>query len=102
MVTKDIERKKYSYISRYSNINTVYNTIDKKRYYETSKSLSKDLTSYLLHTVNQNDTLDTIALQYYNNPTLWWIIADINDMQDSLIISKSELIIPDLNQIKFI
>lgn len=38
--------------------------------------------SYKLHTVEVGDTLDTLALFYYGNPTYYWIIADYNDIFD--------------------
>lgn len=102
MAIIDSGKKTYSYLSRYAELNTYYNSIDKKRYYETSKRLSKDISSYNLYTVKQGDSLDSIALKYYNNPLYWWIIADINNIVDSLTLIKGKhLIIPDLNQISF-
>lgn len=35
--------------------------------------------------MKQEDTLDSLALSYYNNPTLWWFIAAFNDIQDAFI-----------------
>jgi len=29
------------------------------------------------------DRLDTLAWQYYENPTLWWIIASANNIHDA-------------------
>lgn len=103
MVVRDKERKTYTYLSRYAQNDTVYNDLDKKRYYETAKRVSKNITTFNTHIIKQGDSLDSIALKYYNNPLLWWIIADINNIQDSMnITAGKDLIIPDLNQIKLI
>jgi hypothetical protein len=33
------------------------------------------------------DRYDTLALQFYNNPSLWWIIAGVNNTKkDSLVV----------------
>jgi hypothetical protein len=29
------------------------------------------------------DRLDTLAFQYYQDPTLWWIIASANNIHDA-------------------
>lgn len=34
--------------------------------------------NYSVYTVKEGDTLDLIAATAYNNPTLWWRIADLN------------------------
>jgi nucleoid-associated protein YgaU len=34
------------------------------------------------HKVKDGDTLDSLALYYYNNPTYYWVIADFNRIQD--------------------
>ena len=101
-ISKDIRRKTYDYFSRYSELDTYYNNIDKKRYYGVSKHLSKNITSYIKHTVSLTDTLDSIALKYYGNPLYWWIIADINNIQDPFDLKpETVLIVPYLNQVKF-
>lgn len=101
-VSKDIQKKTYDYFSRYSELNTYYSNLDKKRYYETSNHLSKDIDSYIKHTVCLNENLDTIALKYYANPLYWWIIADINGIKDPFKLEVGKvLIVPYLNQVKF-
>ena len=37
---------------------------------------------YVSHKLNAADTLDSLALKYYNNPTYFWVIADFNKIQD--------------------
>jgi hypothetical protein len=56
------------------------------------------------HKVTSTDTLDKLALTYYNNPTYWWIIAYFNNIQDAFINLKDyfdTLKIPALNSISF-
>lgn len=36
--------------------------------------------SDLLITAGEMDSLDTLAFKYYNDPTLWWIIASVNNI----------------------
>lgn len=101
-VIKDEQFRTYSYLSRYSSIPTYYNDLDKKRYYGTAKQLSKDIGSYKVYTVQINDNLDSIALKYYNNPLYWWVIADINSIQDPMNLEVGkELKIPSLSDVKF-
>lgn len=50
------------------------------------------------------DTLDSLALNYYNNPTYWWAIAYFNDIQDAFIklSDRFEIIkIPAINGLIF-
>ena len=60
--------KEYSYISRYSSFPYYYHVTDKKYIYGITDYLD-DSTVYQLHTVEDRETIDSIALKYYNNPT---------------------------------
>lgn len=73
--------REYQRVSRYSAVPYYYNTTDDKYIYGTACKLKKDV-SYKNHPVSVGDTLDTLALYYYNNPTYFWIIADFNDIID--------------------
>ena len=80
-VLKNKSYKSYSYISRYSNTPFYYHTKDNK--YVTGIASNLDTTTpYQLHTVKNGDTFDNLALQYYNNPTLYWIICDFNNISN--------------------
>lgn len=95
--------KMYTGISRYNNFPYYYNTLDNKYIYGTTSNLRDD-TPYSIHTVVQNDTLDSLALKYYNNPTYYWIIADFNRISDpyeSLKIGTA-LKIPSFSAIEYI
>ena len=54
------------------------------------------------YTVKQGDRIDLLAKRFYNNPDMYWIITDFNDLQDPLIslTPGTELIIPSLERIK--
>jgi hypothetical protein len=41
-----------------------------------------------------NERLDALADKYYNDGTLWWIIASINKITNPFIIEKEYLLIP--------
>lgn len=95
--------KQYDYTSRYTTIPYYYNKEDDKWIYGISKNLNKD-TQYIAHKVKDSDTLDYLALKYYNNPTYYWVIAYFNDIQDCYInlIDYYKIIkIPKINSIEF-
>ena len=83
----DLKNKRYAkfdYTARYTGIPFYYNTRDGKDIYGLSKNMIKT-TSWVAHKVKPNDTLDKLALNYYNNPSYWWVIAYFNDIQDAFI-----------------
>lgn len=94
--------RQYDYFSRYASFPYYYHTIDKKYIYGTASQL-KDSTSYILHKVARNDTLDILALHYYNNPTLFWVIADFNHIQDPYqpLEVNTDIKIPMISQVSF-
>ena len=56
-----------------------------------------------VHTIMDGDRLDMLAYRYYRDSKKWWIIADANDVGDTLInpfilVTGSTLIIPNLEQ----
>lgn len=95
--------KSYKRLSRYQNFPYFYNTQDNKYIYGTTANLDTS-TAYVDYTVKPGDTLDFIALQNYNDPTKYWIIADFNRMQDPLVKLEvgTVLKIPSIGAIKFI
>lgn len=74
----------YDYISRYSGIPYYYDEEKGSDIYGLTRKLNKE-TSYVSHTLKPNDTLDYLALKYYNNPTFWWAIAYFNSITDPFI-----------------
>ena len=75
------QRADYLYFCRYQNTDYYYDTKDQRYIMGVSQWLSNE-TPYIKHTVKKNDTYDSLALQYYNNPTYWWVIADFNRKTD--------------------
>lgn len=94
--------KDYDYLSRYTSFPFYYNEEDRKYVYGVTSQLNQNIT-YVLHEVKDNETLDTLALDYYNNPTFFWIIADFNHIQDPFLKLEigSKLKIPTLNEVNF-
>ena len=93
----------FDYISRYTSVPYYYNILDNKYIYGLSKQLDKN-TTYVSHKVKQTDTLDSLSLKYYNNPTYYWVIAYYNDIQDAFIdLSEnySVIKIPNIGSIDF-
>ena len=76
--------KDFDYPSRNSGIPYYYHTLDDKYVFGLNYNLKKD-TSYTLHEVKDTDTLDYLALKYYNNPTYYWVIALFNDIDDTFM-----------------
>ena len=101
-ILKDKAIKSYSYFSRYASFPYYYNTEDKKYVYGTTSQI-KDTIPYTIHKVKINETFDTIALDYYNNPTFFWVICDFNKIQDPYteLVPGTTLKIPVLSDISY-
>lgn len=95
--------KEYNRVSRYSVFPYYYIKEDNKYAYGITSHLKHDKVSYKGHKVVLGDTLDTLALYYYNNPTYFWIIADFNNIRDpyeELEVGKI-LKIPTFSKVEF-
>lgn len=94
--------KSYSYVSRYSKFPYYYNVEDNKYIYGITNYLD-NTTVYTLHTIKQGDTLDSIALKYYSNPTLYWVICSYNRIQNPYVnLTPGKTIkVPVLSNIRF-
>jgi hypothetical protein len=93
----------FNYLSRYSATPYYYDTLQNREVYGIGTNL-KTNTEFLTHKIKSNDTLNSLALKYYNNPTFWWIIACFNDIQDPFkpLRDKYETIrIPSISSIEF-
>lgn len=92
----------YNYICRYSGFPYWYHSDDEKCIYGTTSQLAKDI-SYVVHTVKNNDTFDSISLYYYNSPLYFWVVMDFNDIQDPFErpVVGSQLKIPTLSSIYY-
>ena len=68
---KKLTNKKYpsyDYVSRYNGVAYYYDTKTAKSVNGIGEQMSKD-TPFVTHSVVPEDTLDALALTYYNNPT---------------------------------
>ena len=83
-ILKDKQYKDYSSISRYNNFPFYYHAKDKNYIYGLTNQLSENI-EVVDHRVTNLDTLDSLALKYYNRPDLFWVIADYNKIQDPYI-----------------
>ena len=94
--------KSYNYLSRYSSFPYYYNKNDDK-YVQGLTSWLKETSTYVLHEVKENETLDSIALDNYSNSTFFWVIADYNKIRDPYKKLKvgEVLKIPTLSDIVF-
>ena len=93
----------FDYLSRYTNVPYYYDTVKNKEIYGIGTNL-KTNAEFVTHRVKGNDTLNSLALKYYNDPTFWWVIAYFNDIQDAFKPLKSKystLKIPSISSIEF-
>lgn len=69
--------------SRYKN-NQIIQSKEGKRVYKTRimPTINTRIDDIYVMT-EYGDRLDLLAYQYYNNATLWWIIAAANDIHDT-------------------
>ena len=82
-------------MNRYQNISKTY--IDKKLVYTTSRYPEIPATSDDIYVYSvQGDRFDVLALQYYKNSSLWWVISIANT--DKL--PQNSLVIPEGLQIR--
>ena len=101
-VLKNERMKAYNKLSRYQIVPYYYNTLDSKYMHGTAFQLDPT-TNYQLYKIKRGDTLDILALQAYNNPCLFWVIADFNRIQDPFIQLPVgyTLKIPSISDIEF-
>lgn len=95
--------KNYDKLSRYSSFPFYFHKNLNKYVYGKTAYLN-DQTVYTTHIIKRGDTLDSLALQYYNNPTLFWIICSFNRINDPFITLKEgdSIKIPTISNIEFL
>ena len=86
--------------NRYSNISTILK-IGKGRVYDSVLLPNVDATdSDIVVITIQGDRLDLLANEYYQDPSMWWVIALKNDMTEIDISMKEGIVlrIPTRNE----
>ena len=86
--------------NRYSNISTMLKT-GKGRVYDSVLLPNVDATdSDIVVITIQGDRLDLLANEYYQDPSMWWVIALKNDMTEVNISMKEGIVlrIPSRNE----
>ena len=102
-VLKDKQTKSYEYISRYATFPYYYHKEDNKYVYGMTNLLSDD-TTYVVHNVSQEDTLDSLAFKYYGRPDYYWVIGyfnNINDPFEKLSNRFTTIKVPSLSNVQF-
>lgn len=95
--------QEYNYTSRYTPFPFYYNSEDAKYIYGITKQLAQDV-AYVMHTLVDSDTVDSLALKYYGRPDLYWVICDYNHINDPYVklMSKMDTIkIPSISDIYY-
>lgn len=102
-ILKDKQYLRYEKVSRYTPFPVYYNSADLKYTGGITNHLETQDVPFVAHTVKQGDTLDTLSLHYYNNPTYFWVIADFNRISDAFMPLEvgTVLRIPTFSMIKF-
>lgn len=102
-VLTDKRYVQFDYLSRYSGIPIYYHKDDDKYVAGTDRWIS-DNTLYSEYIIRRNDTYDLLALRYYNNPTLYWVICAFNRIADPFEppVIGSKIKIPTLANIEFL
>lgn len=93
----------YDYRCRYSDTPVYFDHNKNRDVSGIGLAFIKDI-PYVSHRVVSSDTLDNLALKYYNNPTYWWVIAYFNDIQNSFekLIDRFDIIkIPNISAVEF-
>jgi hypothetical protein len=102
-VLRDKQWQEYNYTSRYTPFPFYYNEVDSKYIYGITKQLGDD-TEYVMHTLVDSDTLDSLALKYYGRPDLYWVISDFNQINDPYINLKEKMdtiMVPSISNIYY-
>ena len=93
----------FDYLSRYTTVPYFYDSEHQSDVAGIGTQMSSQ-TAFVSHQVKPEDTLDSLALTYYNNPTYWWVIAYFNKITDPFIqlSTKFSIIkIPSISSIVF-
>ena len=100
---KNKQYANFDYLSRYKNTPYYYDMLADKQVFGIGTNMNTSA-EFVTHKLRSNDTLNSLALKYYNNPTFWWIIAYFNNIQDPfkpLMYKYETLRIPNISSVEF-
>ena len=78
------------YNSRYINGNIL--NINNTRIIDITSRPKVSINNGITHIVVQGETLESIAYLYYKDATLWWKIADVNNIKNPLFLTPGTAI----------
>lgn len=86
--------------NRYENIKTILKTGKGKVYDSTLLSYVEPTDTDIVILTTMGDRLDLLANEYYQDPSMWWVIALKNDMTEVDISMKEGIVlrIPSRNE----
>ena len=94
----------FDYKSRYESVPYYFDTLENREIFGIGTNM-KQTSEFITHKLKSNDTLNSLALKYYNNPTFWWVIAYFNNIQDAfkplLCDSRNTIKIPNIASTEF-
>ena len=101
-VLKNKSYKQYDKMSRYSPFPYYFHTLDNRFTYGLDAHIRDD-TPYQLYTIKRGDTLDSIALKFYNSPTKYWVICSFNRIRNPYVkLNEGDTLkIPSMSSIEF-
>ena len=67
-------------MKRYESTQTKARWDGKKVYFTTQYPIIEPSNSDIIVISNEADYLDSLAFKYYGDPTLWWVIALVNNV----------------------
>lgn len=84
----------YKTLSRYSIYKQIIDTTNNNTYLESPNKFNISDTDTMYHVVSntEENRLDIISSIYYNTPTLYWAIAEANNIIDPSVVVKGTIL----------
>ena len=82
---KYLTPRKYNHVSRYTTVRRIKDKLTGKLFHENWNKKQVDSSAqdeYFVITMREENRLDIVANDYYNNPKFWWMIAIANNIID--------------------
>lgn len=85
----------YNHVCRYKNTPTLFDDTFSVYYHRFGQNFTVDGSNqdeYIKVDDTTENRLDIIASNYYNNPTMWWVIAGANNILDVFNVPKGTIL----------